>query len=113
MRTDSSSTPAPVADHREEAHAHPQSREYVTIAVVLAAITMAEVLVYYQPAVRPFIVPILLVLSTVKFSLVAMFFMHLKFDNRLFTVMFSGGLALAIAVLIALLAIFHRVVLGV
>jgi len=113
MRTEPSSTPAPAAGHSVEGHAHPQSREYVTIAVVLAIITAVEVLVYYQPAVRPFIVPVLLVLSAVKFSLVAMFFMHLKFDNRIFTVMFTGGLALALAVLIALLAIFHRVLLGV
>jgi cytochrome c oxidase subunit IV len=117
MRTEPTSTPspAPTTDvvHEPGSHPHPQSREYVTVAVVLAIITGAEVLVYYQESVRALIVPILFVLSAFKFTLVAMFFMHLKFDNRLFTVMFSGGLALAIAVLVALLAIFHRVLLGV
>jgi len=73
---------------------------------------MVEVLVYYQESLHSVIVPILLVLSAVKFSLVAMFFMHLKFDNRLFSTIFTGPLVLAFAVLIALLTIFHRVLFG-
>jgi len=94
-------------------HAHPKPMEYVKVAIVLAIITGAEVAVYYQEALRPVIVPILLSLSVCKFALVAMFYMHLKFDNRLFTAFFSGPLALAFAVLIALLSLFHRVLLGV
>jgi cytochrome c oxidase subunit 4 len=94
-------------------HSHPKPMEYVKIAVVLAIITGAEVAVYYQESLRPVIVPILLVLSACKFTLVAMFYMHLKFDNRLFSAVFSGPLALAFAVMIALLSLFHRVLLGV
>lgn len=94
-------------------HAHPGYREYVTIAVILAVITAAEVMVYYQESMRSVLVPILFVLSITKFTLVALFFMHLKFDNPLFTALFSGPLALAIGVLVALLSIFHRVLLGV
>jgi cytochrome c oxidase subunit 4 len=94
-------------------HAHPGSREYVTIAIILAIITAAEVIVYYQESIRSVLVPILLILSISKFALVALFFMHLKFDSRLFSVLFSGPLALMIAVLIALLSIFHRVLLGI
>ena len=37
-----------------------------------------------------------------------MYFMHLKFDSRLFSSFFVGGLLLAGAVLIALLALFHH-----
>ena len=92
--------------------AHPRAGEYVRIAVILALITMVEVLVYYQESLRPVIVPVLLVLSAIKFSLVALFFMHLKFDNRLFSTIFTGPLVLAFAVLMALLTIFHRVLFG-
>lgn len=93
-------------------HAHPGYRQYVTIAVILAIITAAEVIVYYQDSMRAVLVPILFILSITKFTLVALFFMHLKFDNPLFTALFSGPLALAIGVLVALLSIFHRVLLG-
>jgi len=91
---------------------HPGNWEYVQIAVVLAIITGAEVMVYYQEAVRSLIVPILLILSACKFTLVAMFFMHLKFDNRIFSIFFSGPLVLAFAVMMAVLSLFHRVLLG-
>ncbi|HEX5414515.1 MAG TPA: cytochrome C oxidase subunit IV family protein [Chloroflexota bacterium] len=94
-------------------HAHPRSGEYVRIAVILAVITLCEVLVYYQESLHAVLVPILLVLSAIKFSLVALFFMHLKFDNRLFSTIFAGPLVLAFAVLVALLTIFHRVLFGV
>jgi len=93
-------------------HAHPGYRQYVMIAIILAVITAAEVIVYYQDSMRAVLVPILFILSITKFTLVALFFMHLKFDNPLFTALFSGPLALAIGVLVALLSIFHRVLLG-
>jgi cytochrome c oxidase subunit 4 len=97
----------------ESRHRHPQPLEYVKVAVVLAVITGAEVTVWYQASLHAVIVPILLVLSACKFCLVAMFFMHLRFDNPLFSMVFSGPLVLAMAVLIALLTLFHRVLLGV
>ncbi|HUX87023.1 MAG TPA: cytochrome C oxidase subunit IV family protein, partial [Chloroflexota bacterium] len=65
-----------------------------------------------QDAVRSLMVPILLILSATKFTLVALFFMHLKFDNRLFSMFFSGPLVLAFAVMMAVLSLFHRVLLG-
>jgi cytochrome c oxidase subunit 4 len=100
------------APHPTE-HAHPKAALYVQIAVVLAIITGVEVWVWYQPELRSVIVPILLVLSAVKFTLVVSFYMHLRYDSRLFTAVFSGPLLLAMAVLIALVSLFHRVLLGV
>lgn len=111
MRTEPTAHAQPPSTAPVE-HAHPGSREYVTIAIILAIITAAEVIVYYQESLRSVLVPILIILSITKFALVALFFMHLKFDNRMFATLFSGPLALAIAVLIALLSIFHRVLLG-
>jgi cytochrome c oxidase subunit 4 len=76
--------------------------------VILAIITTIEVAVYYIESLRPLLTPILLVLSAVKFTAVVGWFMHLKFDNRLFTSLFVGGLALAGALLVALLALFNH-----
>ncbi len=87
---------------------HPGAREYVIIAVILGVITACEVAVYYMEALGPILAPILLILSATKFALVAMFFMHLKFDSRLFSSLFVSGLLLAAGVMIALLALFHQ-----
>ena len=94
-------------EHQQtQEHAHPQPLEYVKIAVILSVITALEVAVYYIPSLRQPLVPILLVLSATKFGLVVLWFMHLKFDSRLFSAIFLGGLLLAGVVLIALLLLF-------
>ena len=82
---------------------HPQPLEYVKVAVVLCIVTSIEVAIYYLDAIRPALVPILLVLSAFKFALVVLWFMHLRFDNKLFSTLFVGGLILAGLVLLALL----------
>ena len=56
------------------------------------------------------LVPLLLVLSALKFVLVVLFYMHLKFDNRFFAFLFSGPLLLAIGVMIGLLFLFFGAV---
>jgi cytochrome c oxidase subunit 4 len=81
--------------------AHPGPLEYTKIAVVLAAITLMEVGVYYVEAIEDLLIPILVVLSITKFALVAMWYMHLKFDSRLFSWLFVGGILLAASVFIA------------
>lgn len=85
------------ADQGEE-HAHPGPKEYVRIGVILAVITAIEVGIYYVSSLRPLIVPLLLGLSFLKFSLVVLWFMHLKFDSRLFRRVFIAGILLAVAV---------------
>jgi cytochrome c oxidase subunit 4 len=87
-------------------HAHPGAREYITIAVVLTAITAIEVGVYYMQPLRPVLPPILIALSALKFALVVMFYMHLKFDHPIFTGMFVFGLATAIFTFVGFLALF-------
>lgn len=83
---------------------HPGPKEYVAVAVILAIITGIEVLVYYLNFLQAAIVPIFIVLSLTKFVLVAMFFMHLKFDSRFFSVVFVTGLLLAVGVFIVFLS---------
>ncbi len=90
------------AAHREGAHPGPM--EYVQIGLVLAVLTLTEVAVYYIGALADVLIPMLLVLSAVKFSMVVLWFMHLKFDSRAFSTLFVGGLALAVALFVAALA---------
>ena len=84
----------PEAEHVKEG-AHPGPLEYVKIGLILAAITAVEVGVFYLDIAQWALVTILVVLSAVKFSLVVMWFMHLRFDSRLFSWLLAGGLMLA------------------
>ena len=84
--------------------AHPGPLEYVKIGAALAIVTAVEVAVYYISALEDVLVPILVVLSALKFSLVALWFMHLRFDSRLFSTFFVGGLMLAAAIFVVALA---------
>jgi cytochrome c oxidase subunit 4 len=90
---------------------HPEPRQYVTIALVLAAITAVEVTVYYISSVRDLLVPMLLTMSVVKFVLVALWFMHLRFDSHVFRRFFMIGVVLALVVfgvlLVSLLSRTH------
>ncbi len=90
-----------------ETASHPTWRFYVTIGLVLTVITAAEVAVFYIPALRGVLVPILLVLSGAKFALVVMFYMHLRFDSPIFSGVFVAPLMLAVLVVVALIVLFH------
>jgi cytochrome c oxidase subunit 4 len=92
--------------HDAHAEHHPTPADYVRIAIILAIITLVEVFIYYLPSMRPILVPILLVLSVVKFLAVVGYFMHLKDDKRLFRLMFGAGLVLSLGVFLALMAMF-------
>ena len=91
---------------------HPPVRTYLLVAAVLAVITAVEVSVYYITVLARFLAPLLIVLSAAKFSLVVMFFMHLKSDHRAFTGLFVGPLVIAIAIILALMALFGAFVLA-
>ena len=87
---------------------HPGERSYVNIAIILAVITAGEVATYYfEEELGGALVPLLMVMMAVKFVMVAMWFMHLKFDSRLFSRVFSAGIVLAIGVYVAMLASFR------
>lgn len=90
---------------------HPTPKKYVEIGGILAVITAVEVAVFYVESLRPILVPVFLILSAVKFVLVVMFYMHLKFDSRLFTGAFVFGLLIAASIVIALMALMHGLVL--
>ena len=86
---------------------HPSPMTYFTVAMILSVITAIEVVVFYFTWLGKGIIPILAILSGAKFALVAMFYMHLKYDSKLFSWMFVGGFVLAILVTFALLILFR------
>jgi cytochrome c oxidase subunit 4 len=105
--------PHPVGQHGEHAtHAgHPTVKTYVVIGVILTVITAIEVAIFYIPALAAVLIPTLLVLSLVKFMTVVMFYMHLKFDSRVFWRVFFGPLLLAVLLVIGMI-LFMNVLAG-
>lgn len=90
--------------HRRAA-GHPDASEYVVIFFVLAFITAVEVGLYYiEDFPRNAMIVTLLTLSAAKFISVVGWYMHLKFDSKLFRYLFVGGMLLAIAVFTVVLA---------
>ena len=81
--------------HRGLEHTHPSPVKYVGIAILLAIITALEVGLYYMNMPSGLLVSFLLVLAVLKFSLVAAFFMHLKFDSPMLRRVFIMGIILA------------------
>lgn len=86
---------------------HPTPLTYFKVAMTLSIITAIEVGVFYIEDLGKGIIPVLVILSTAKFALVAMFYMHLRYDSRIFSWLFVGGIALAISVTFAVLALFQ------
>jgi cytochrome c oxidase subunit 4 len=85
---------------------HATTATYLAVAAVLTVITIVEVGVFYVPAFKGVLAPILLTLSAGKFALVVMFYMHLKFDHPLFRTVFTLPLMIAVAVIISLLLLY-------
>jgi cytochrome c oxidase subunit 4 len=85
---------------------HASNRTYVGVAAVLAVLTALEVMVFFLPSLKPVMVPILLILMAAKFALVVLFFMHLKFDARVFSGLFAGPLLIAAAIISAMIFLY-------
>ena len=95
------------------AHAHPTAGLYAKVGLLLFVLTALEVGLYEVTygghagpsarAIMPFFVPLLLLLSAAKFALVAMFYMHLKQDSKLFTGVFVFPLIIATVVIVSLM----------
>ncbi len=103
---------AQVATHE---HAHPQPALYLKVALILFVMTALEVLAFevsrrtgapMHELVEPLLNEILVILSAAKFALVAMFYMHLKQDSRIFSGLFVFPLIIAAVMIGALLLLF-------
>jgi len=75
------------------------------VALVLTGVTALEVGVIYVRRLAPIIVPLLLALSAAKFALVALFFMHLRYEPRGLAFLFVGPLILAAGLVVALMTL--------
>jgi cytochrome c oxidase subunit 4 len=108
---DSQTTYDAHGDAHPAEHAHPTWKTYRWVALILTIITVVEVWVYYIPtfvASRAF-VPTLLIMSAVKFVIVVAFYMHLKYDAKLFRALFVFPLIIAMAVIVSLLFLFGQI----
>jgi cytochrome c oxidase subunit 4 len=87
---------------------HPTLKQYVGIAIFLFVVTIIEFVIILPESYRGagWTIAPLSILSAIKFAAVIFFYMHLKFDNRVLTWIFLGGLALGFAVVLALVGLF-------
>jgi cytochrome c oxidase subunit IV len=107
-------------DHHEPAHVdhaamgiekeHPTWSTYWKVAVVLTIVTIVEVWIYYIPSfvASSLFVPSLLIMSAFKFAVVVMFYMHLRYDHKLFRILFTGPLIIAVSTLLGLMLLFGK-----
>ena len=88
---------------RKDGHGTPAF--YAIVGLILAVITLVEFLIFYVESLGVLLIPIMLILSLMKFVIVVAFFMHLRFDNKIFTYLFFAGFLLAAVISVALLVL--------
>lgn len=89
----------------EEAKTRPN---YLIVFIILAVFTLIETLVSYvqQESIK---FPTLVALSVVKAVLVLLYFMHLKFDSKVFRFLFIGGCVAAIPIIIVMTVVMPTI----
>jgi cytochrome c oxidase subunit 4 len=78
-------------DHDEHAD-HPDSSQYIVIGIILAVFTAIEVAISFASVPAGIAIPALITLTVLKFILVVLWFMHLRFDSGWFRRLFVFGL---------------------
>jgi cytochrome c oxidase subunit 4 len=102
--------PLEAVEAHGELASHPGPAQYVKVAIVLAVATGLEVGLYYIKGLPTgLLVFLLLFFAVIKFSLVALWFMHLRFDSRLFRRLFVTGIYLATTVYLIVLVTFEAI----
>jgi cytochrome c oxidase subunit 4 len=103
-----SHAPAGHPEHAGSAaeRAHPTVRTYVGVAIWLSVVTAIEVALYYLDLPDGLLIGLLMFFSIIKFSMVVLYFMHLKFDARIFRRLMITGIVLAATVYIIVLLTF-------
>jgi cytochrome c oxidase subunit IV len=92
---------------------HPSDAQYWKVGLVLAVLTLLEVGTYfiadppYDHELAPLLIGSLIIMMVLKFVIIGAYFMHLKFDNRLFRNVFVSGLVLAVGVYLVTLTVFE------
>lgn len=78
----------------------------IKVAIILAVITFIETMTYFVDfgALEE---PSIIVAMIAKFAIVVGYFMHLKYDNKMYTFLFSVGIVLTLGCYIVTLATFE------
>ena len=84
-------------EHENESHARPN---YFGVFIGLGVLTLLEVGVTFLPIPQ---VPILVAMMIAKVALVAMYYMHLKYDSKWFTVIILTPAPFVALIVVALL----------
>ena len=90
----------------DDKHHVPSDRHFIKIALILALLTALETSTYWIH-LGSFATPLLLILMTIKFFMIILVFMHLKYDSKVFSTMFYIGLGLAVLVYSVFLSTFQ------
>ena len=90
----------------DAAQVHPGTATYLIVAALLTLLTGMEVTVFYVHALGPALLPVLLVLAAAKFALIALFYMHLRFDRWPYSALFGFQLGIAGVVILSLSLLF-------
>lgn len=82
---------------------------YLFVFIILAVFTVTETLVSYvqQNAIK---FPLLMLSTVIKVTLVLLYFMHLKFDSKVFRYLFIGGCILSIPLILILTLVMPSIV---
>jgi cytochrome c oxidase subunit 4 len=111
LRDDTTPEPAPATQPPPgllpgELHPHPSPLRYVIIAVILCAVTAAEVSLYYLEGDVPdaLIITLLLAFAIMKFGIVASWYMHLRTDRPIFARFFVLGIVAAVLLYLIVLS---------
>ena len=93
--------------HETHEGAHASNKTYVILAIILTVVTAVEVASYYaEEVLGAFLVPLLIVLTSAKFFLVVGFYMHLKYDPRIFRRLFLAPLVLMTLIFTVVILLF-------
>ena len=94
--------------HDMDAHPVHGTKTYWVIGAYLFVLTALEIGAYYiEEQLGTIATPTILFLSAAKFILVVMFYMHLKYDSKMFTGVFLFPMALATLVIGSLTILYH------
>jgi cytochrome c oxidase subunit 4 len=100
------------ADDLHHEH-HPTDTTYWKVGLALGLVTALEVGTYfitddpYSHDLKWLLIGGLLTLMVIKFVTIVAYFMHVRFDHKLFRNVFVGGLVVAVGVYLVTLATFQ------
>lgn len=91
---------------------HPSPFFYLLVGAILTIVTAIEVWAFYWNLSPSVLVPIFIILSLLKFAMVVLFYMHIRYDHKLFGSFILGGVLLALGVGLGFIALFNNFDIG-